>query len=167
MNNAVLDERMRMFRDHGMSRTIKYQHEVVGFNYRMTNLQAAIGLAQLERIGDILLNRRQYERGYREIMSDKNVVFQEDLLHRKRITWLVSLLLGRNVDRDKYIKNLNSNGVEVRTFFRTLSSMNIYKKYCHVEAPVAKGISRQGVNFPTYENLQSVEKINNILNSIL
>ena len=167
MNSALLDERMRIFRDHGMSRTIKYQHDVVGFNYRMTNLQAAIGLAQLERIGNILLNRRKYERGYREVMRDKNVVFQEDLLHRKRITWLVSILLDRNVDRDKYIKNLKSNGVDARPFFCALSSMNIYKKYCHVETPVTNDISRQGVNFPTYENLQSAEKIKNILNSIL
>ena len=100
-------------------------------------------------------------------MSDKNVVFQEDLLHRKRITWLVSILLDRNVDRDKYIKNLKSNGVDARPFFCALSSMNIYKKYCHVETPVTNDISRQGVNFPTYENLQSAEKIKNILNSIL
>jgi len=140
MNNALLDERMRIFRDHGMSRTIKYQHDVVGFNYRMTNLQAAIGLAQLERIGNILLNRRKYERGYREIMSDKNVVFQEDLLHRKRITWLVSILLDRNVDRDKYIKDLKSNGIDARPFFCALSSMNIYKKYCHVETPMIKPV---------------------------
>ena len=56
-NNSELNNKMRILRDHGMSATKRYWHDIVGYNYRMTNLQAAIGLAQLERIEDIHKNR--------------------------------------------------------------------------------------------------------------
>ena len=56
-NNPQLADRLKLLRDHGMSKDKKYWHEVVGFNYRMTNLQAAVGLAQLERINEFIDNK--------------------------------------------------------------------------------------------------------------
>ena len=67
-DNLELNEKMRILRDHGMSKKKKYWHDVIGFNYRMTNLQAAIGLAQLERIEDIHENRKKYENNYRNLL---------------------------------------------------------------------------------------------------
>ena len=53
-NDDKLKEQIKLFRDHGKSKNDPYWHDVVGYNYRMTNMQAAIGLAQMERVDEIL-----------------------------------------------------------------------------------------------------------------
>lgn len=166
-NSDDLDEKMRVRRDHGMSKTKRYWHDVIGYNYRLTNLQAAIGLAQLERIDDILDNRRVYENSYKNAFKNKSVSFQVDLPNRKRITWLVAVLLDKNRDElSGYIKRLKDAGLDVRPFFYPLSDMDIYKKYCFKSCPVAREISQKGLNFPTYESLKNVEEIEKIIREV-
>ena len=168
-NSSKLNDKLRLFRDHGMSKSRRYYHEVVGFNYRMTNLQAAIGLAQLERIDEIHTNRFSYEKLYRKIMSNSNLEFQQDLKNRKRIVWLVCILLIKNDngERDKLIASLKDNGIEARPFFYLLSDMDIYKKYSHTLNSSAKKISSCGINLPTYESLMSLDQIELIIKKII
>ena len=168
-NSSKLNDKLRLFRDHGMSKSRRYYHEVVGFNYRMTNLQAAIGLAQLERIDEIHTNRFSYEKLYRKIMSNSNLEFQQDLKNRKRVVWLVCLLLIKNDngERDKLITSLKDNGIEARPFFYLLSDMDIYKKYSHTLNSSAKKISSCGINLPTYESLMSLDQIELIIKKII
>jgi len=158
-----LDEKMRVLRDHGMSKTKRYWHDVIGYNYRMTNLQAAIGLAQLERIDEIHKNRKLYEKNYKEILDPKSFTFQQDIDNRTRITWLVSVLLDENINREEYIKKLKTKGIDGRPFFYPLSDMEIYKEYCKNETPVTHKLSKIGLNLPTYESLKSMGEIRNIL----
>ena len=165
-NNLILSNKMRILRDHGMSKEKRYWHEVVGYNYRITNLQAAIGVAQLERIENIHKNRREYELQYREMLSEKNFTFQNDLEGRQRITWLVSFLLDNNTNRDEYIDNLQLNGMDARPFFYPLSSMEIYKEYCSKSSPIANKIASSGLNLPTYESLKSIAEIGRIFSNI-
>lgn len=168
-NSTKLNDKLRLLRDHGMSKTKRYFHEVVGYNYRMTNLQAAIGLAQLERINEIHKNRFLYEKLYRRIMSDSNFEFQQDLENRKRITWLVCLLVvgNDNNERDLLIELLIDHGIEARPFFYLLSDMDIYKKYSRTVNSSAKKISSCGINLPAYENLKSLEQIEIIIKKIV
>jgi len=162
-NNAELDEKMRVLRDHGMSKTKRYWHDVVGYNYRMTNLQSAIGLAQLERIEEIHKNRKQYEDNYKEILNQNNFTFQQDIKNRRRITWLVSVLLDETIDREKYIQKLKEKGIDARPFFYPLSDMEIYKSYCKNETPITHRLSQVGLNLPTYESLKSMKEIKKVL----
>lgn len=162
-NNLELDEKMRVLRDHGMSKTKRYWHDVIGYNYRMTNLQAAIGLAQLERIGDIHTNRRKYENNYKSLLPKDKFTFQNDIENHRRITWLVSVLLDDEVNREEYIQNLKEKGIDARPFFYPLSDMDIYKDYCKSETPVTHKLSKIGLNLPTYESLKSMDEIRNIL----
>ncbi|MCG7489653.1 aminotransferase class I/II-fold pyridoxal phosphate-dependent enzyme [Vibrio sp. Of14-4] len=162
-NDVVLDQKMRVLRDHGMSKTKRYWHEVVGYNYRMTNLQAAIGLAQLERIDDIHNNRNLYEQAYRSVLDSKSFTFQNDINGRTKITWLVSVLLKDNISRNAFISILKDRGIDARPFFYPLSAMDIYKKYCKFETPVAHKISKIGLNLPTYESLKDVNEIRGIM----
>ncbi len=157
-NNQNLDEIMRVLRDHGMSKTKRYWHERVGFNYRLTNLQASIGLAQLERIDEIHKNRKAYENGYKDVLSS-DYFFQNDLEGRARITWLVSILIDKDHNRELLIKKFNKIGLDVRPFFYPLSKMDIYKKFLRATAPISEKISKQGLNLPTYESLQSIKYI--------
>lgn len=164
-NNKALDEKMRVLRDHGMSKSRRYWHDVVGYNYRLTNLQAAIGLAQLERIGEIHKNREFYEKTYRDVFLENDRVFMQrnDLPERKKITWLVSILLDESLDRDQYILALKGKGVDARPFFYPLSDMAIYKEFCAENSFNAKLLSRCGLNLPTYESLKSAEELKEIL----
>jgi perosamine synthetase len=165
-NNPLLNKKMRILRDHGMNREKKYWHDMVGFNYRITNLQAAIGVAQLERIEGIHKNRREYENCYRVLLSKKNFTFQDNLNNRHRITWLVSFLIDEDTNREEYIDNLKGKGIDARPFFYPLSDMEIYKEYCCGSTSVAKKIASLGLSLPTYESLKSVAEINRIFSNV-
>lgn len=165
-NDPDLNGKMRVLRDHGMSVNKRYWHDIVGYNYRMTNLQAAIGLAQLERIDSILESRRKYEESYKESLDAAGFTFQNDLRGRGRITWLVSTLLNVKTNRSKYLDKLRENGVDARPFFYPLSDMEIYKEYCSTDTKVAKQLSERGVSFPTYEALKSIDEIKSILSKV-
>lgn len=168
-DSEKLNSKMRILRDHGMSRERKYYHEVIGFNYRMTNMQAAIGTAQVERIDKILEWRTKLEEQYREIFDGiEGVILQNNNLPgRKKIAWLVSVLVNED-KRDIILAKLKENDVDVRAFFIPLSEMDIYRKYA-LNCRVSRKISRMGINLPTaYEvNGESIERIRNMICSVL
>lgn len=116
-NNKELNEKMRILRDHGMSKTRRYYHEVIGFNYRMTNLQAAIGVAQLEQIDEILSWREKLELSYREELGKipQIMLQRNDLNKRKKIAWLITVLVNET-KRDACIDVLKSEGIDARPF---------------------------------------------------
>jgi perosamine synthetase len=153
-----------------MSKDRKYYHEVIGFNYRMTNLQAAIGTAQVERIDEILAWRAGLENQYRQALSKiSGVTLQRnDLPERKKITWLISILINED-KRDKVMSVLKENDIDVRAFFIPLSKMEIYKKYARNDCVVSKKISKMGINLPTtYEIDDSkIDKIASLIMSSL
>lgn len=149
-NSAELDDKMRQLRDHGMSREKKYWHEEIGFNYRMTNLQAAIGCAQLEKIDDLIERKMEIEREYIKTMDDLHLFqWQKEFPDRKKVVWLVSCLSDR---KEEISEKLRSNNIDVRPFFYCLSEMPIYQQYAFSNTN-AKAISKLGMNLPTVENI--------------
>jgi perosamine synthetase len=153
-NSDELNDRMRVLRDHGMSKEKRYWHDHVGFNYRMTNLQAAIGCAQLERIESILETRSEIERNYVKILSHYDFAgWQHNIEGNRRVTWLVCVMLDGK-DRDTAIKTLRENGVDGRPFFYQLSEMPLYAKYAAHECPVSSRLSKSGLNLPTIDNIE-------------
>lgn len=149
-NSSELDDRMRQMRDHGMSREKKYWHEMVGFNYRMTNLQAAIGCAQLEKIDQLLLRNDNFEKSYKDALDELGLIqWQEDLPGRRKVVWLVACLSDH---KEAISKILRDNSIDVRPFFYCLSDMPIYSKY-KFSNKNAKHLSEKGINLPTVENV--------------
>ncbi len=166
-NSAKLNEKMEILRDHGMSKTKRYWHEQVGYNYRMTNLQAAIGLAQLERIDEILDWRFQLENNYREKLKDvTQIEFQATLPDRDKITWLVSILIHDH-KRDDVLESLNKMKIDARPFFYSLSQMDIFKKYTFSNE-TSLLISKSGINLPTNPSVSedTIQRIKQILSQI-
>ena len=165
-NDKALEEKMRLYRDHGMSKERKYYHEVVGYNYRMTNLQAAIGLAQLERIEEILEWRQQLEDCYYEQLQgiDGVTLQKKDLPNRKKIVWLVSILVDSE-KRENIVGELKDKGIDIRRFFMPLSEMKIYNKYVFSNN-VSRRISICGINLPTAYDV-SKQKIDLIVKEII
>lgn len=166
-NDEKLVSKMQILRDHGMSRTKKYWHDCIGFNYRMTNLQAAIGLAQLERIDIILKEKEEIENLYRSILSScTDIEFQKnDLNDRKKVTWMISVLY--NKDKERLMKLLENNRIETRPFFYPLSSMPIYEQYTFSNKN-SQSISKLGLNFPTNKavDVELLEKIKEHIQSV-
>lgn len=159
-DSEELDEKMRVLRDHGMSKTKRYWHEVVGYNFRMTNLQAAIGVAQLERIDTILENRKKYEQAYKNTLKEFNyITYQKsNLENREKITWLASILVDTPINRDALIVELKEIGIDARPFFYPLSVMEIYKDYLFSNKNSIE-LSKKGLNLPTYASLYKLDKI--------
>lgn len=149
-NNINIDSKLRQLRDHGMSKEKKYWHDMVGYNYRMTNIQAAIGCAQLERIDEILKIRESIEKKYKDIFVKYDYIKSQMVFkNNNKVSWLVSATLEqKNVD--DFIEHFKKNEIDVRSFFFPLSEMDIYKNYKFSDNYVSKKLSKIGVNFPTH-----------------
>lgn len=147
--SKTLNKRLRLLRDHGMDQAKKYWHRVIGYNYRMTNLAAAIGVGQLERIEGILEERKKIEETYQSYLSKiKHIEFQKKMLKREKITWLVSILI-KNGQRERYQARLRELGFDARHFFYPLSRMEIYKRYVF-SSRHSREIADEGLLLPTH-----------------
>jgi perosamine synthetase len=155
-DDEKLMERMRVLRDHGMSKTRRYWHDHVGFNFRLTNVQAAIGCAQLEKIRDIQKWRSELEKSYINVFKDYDIQFQVDIPGNERAHWLISAIMPSMSQRDSIIEHFRKHNIDFRPFFYPLSEMPIYKPYSF-QSINARGISQLGVSFPTVENMNMVE----------
>lgn len=147
-----LTTRMKKLRDHGMLRDGRlYYHDEIGFNYRMTNMQAAIGLAQLEKLDVIQLKRDQIQQAYADaLMEFKALIPQRNFENRKKVCWLVAYLIDNKInDVSSLISQLKEKGVDLRPFFFPLDKMEIYKKFAPAPCPNSEFISEHGFNFPT------------------
>ena len=168
-DDEELGRKLKVYRDHGMSKSRRYYHDVIGYNYRMTNLQAAIGTAQVEHIDDILEWRGHLEGLYEEKFKDdcRITMQRRDLPNRKKIAWLVSILVDENM-RDRVMEELKVNDIDARPFFVPLNQMDIYKSYAG-ECPVSEAISKTGINLPTTceRGKERVDKIYAVINSVL
>ncbi|XME04342.1 aminotransferase class I/II-fold pyridoxal phosphate-dependent enzyme [Lachnospiraceae bacterium C1.1] len=168
-NDKNVYEKMKILRDHGMSKSKRYYHEVVGFNYRMTNMQAAIGCAQLEQIESILDWRRKLEDKYFEKMGTIPLVKLQNrsIDKTKKIPWLISILVPEE-KRSFITEKLLYYGIETRDFFITLSDMKIYQKYKFSDTN-SKKLSRCGINLPTNNKVDDnvIELITKIIREVI
>lgn len=153
-SDPELNEKMRILRDHGMRPGKRYWHDHVGFNYRLTNLQAAIGCAQLERIEEIIASHQALEDRYREALTDLPVSWPADFEDSRRVIWLITVMME---NRDEAMEACKKVGVDVRPFFYPLSSMPIYEEYTFSNTN-AKWLAERGLNLPTVDtvDLESV-----------
>jgi perosamine synthetase len=148
-NSPDLAETIRQLRDHGASPGQSYWHERVGYNYRMTNLQAAVGLSQVWRIEQSLARNQALEKLYRKHLSGiPGVKFPPPLPGDcDPVVWLVCVQVPAEV-RTQLIKAAHTADVEIRPFFTSISAMPPYEKYAR-PCPNSAALSRTGVNLPT------------------
>lgn len=162
-NQLELDERMRVLRDHGMNKEKRYWHDEVGFNYRMTNLQAAIGCAQLEEIENIIQRNKDIESQYKTYLNELNLFdWQKESDNRKKVVWLVAALSNK---KEEISQALRSNNIDVRPFFYPLTEMPVFATYAHGSNPISKKLSELGLNLPTVENV-NFKKVYEVLKRI-
>jgi len=163
--DADLHRKMQQLRDHGMSLERKYWHDYPGFNYRLTNIQAAIGLAQMERISDFLDIRKRIAARYKESLeSIPGLQMQVVKPGYSAINWLFTLAVTSEFfcDRDALIDILKKQGVDSRPFFPALFHQPAYAQYkSKSEFPVALRMEREGISLPTsnYLSMADIDKV--------
>lgn len=163
-NDAQLADRIRVLRDHGMSPEKRYWHEFAGLNYRMTNIQAAIGVAQLELLDEFTSLRTHQELLYKDLLSGvEGIIFKKEVDGAKPVNWLMSLRLV-STDESKNIKTLHQwlreNNVDSRPFFFPLHEQPPY--FDNREALKSTNVlSQSGLSLPTFIGLkdEQIEQI--------
>ena len=116
-NDKTLNERARHFKGQGLAAHREYWHDVVGYNYRMTNIEAAIGLAQLERADEFIRLKRQLAARYASALDGLPVQLHAEAPDTVHSYWMVSILVERAEDRDALRAHLAADGVETRPLF--------------------------------------------------
>jgi len=167
-NNLELDEKMRILRDHGVSKTKKYDAQYAGFNYRITNIQAALGLAQMERIDEFIDKKRKNAKYYNKLLKDiKGIILPAEKEWAKNIFWMYSIVLTPEfpISRDELMEKLKENNIESRPFFPTLHNSQAFKEYSQNETfPIAEMLASSGINLPsspklTKEQIQRIVRV--------
>lgn len=167
--NEVGIEHIKFLVNQARDENKGYYHPEMGFNYRMTNVEAALGLAQLERLGEFLQKKRKFRQIYREILSDLSYIkFQKEYDKAKGSWWLTCIEIEKNIDVDGLIQKLKEKGIQTRRIFVPASEMSYLKGYSN-KCPNAYQIYEKGICLPssTLNSADTIKKVALILREIL
>jgi len=155
-NDDKIAEMARMLRDQAFEPK-RFIHRYVGFNYRMTNLQAAIGVAQMGIIDESVNTRRKNARFYNSLLKDvKGITLPPEASWAKNVYWMYTVLIedsfGRS--RDELMTYLKEKGIDTRSAFYPVHSQPVYaEQYKGEKYPVADDLGRKGINLPSGNTL--------------
>ena len=150
-NDEKLYDLLCHYKAQGVSKTREYWHDVLGYNYRMTNIQAAIGLAQLEKVEEKVAKKIQLGEWYQKYLADTPLVFHTPLPGVVHTYWMCSVLARTAEERIALRDYLKENGIETRPTFPTIHEMPMYD--LKAEFPIGKTLSQRGINLPSYPGL--------------
>jgi perosamine synthetase len=153
-DDPALAARCRLLRDHAMPPEQRYWHDEVGFNYRMTNLQAAVGVAQMARIEEIIARKRQIAHQYNRILAGiPGLALPVELPDYTNVYWMYSVLVDEQFPlmRDELMLALRERHIDSRPFFHPLDTLPPYRQ--GPPRPVALRLSREGINLPSAPSL--------------
>lgn len=157
-DDPALAERARVLRDHAMDPHRRYWHEEIGFNYRITNMQAALGVAQLERLDELLERKRAIAAAYSAGLEDvPGVSVQEEASWASSSWWMTTLRIdgSRGVDRDELAARLRADGVDTRPAFVPLHLLPHLRQPGPL--PVAEAVGSEGLSLPSSASLSGSE----------
>jgi perosamine synthetase len=149
--DEALAARLRLLRGQGQDPERRYWFPVIGYNYRLTNLAAAIGVAQMERIDWHVDRRREVASWYRERLNGSNVVeFSPAADWAEPAYWMSCVLLeeGGEAARNRVMAELAARGIDTRPFFYPLHTLPPYAAD-EGEYPVATSLAARGINLPS------------------
>ena len=166
--NFKLYERMKLLRDQGMSLERRYYFPAIGFNFRITNLQAAILTGQLERKTEMMAARFKVVETYTEVLRNSaSVEFQRVAPNTVASPWLFSIRLkSPKLSISELSDKLSSVGIETRPLFIPIHLMPPYKEYANDTFPVAESLNSTGISLPT-SSTYNVTTIREIAHEVL
>lgn len=149
--DQAIYEKMKHLKNQGVSATKQYWHDVIAFNYRMTNMQAAIGLAQIERAAQFISRKKEIAELYKKHLVDAPVIVHPEQPETIHSYWMTSILVEKANEREllrDFLKNLK---IETRPLFYPVHTMPMYIKGEHF--PIAEGLGSRGINLPSWPGL--------------
>jgi len=169
-NRADLSEKIRLLRNHGMSPEHRYWHLELGYNYRMTNLQAALGVAQLEKVQTLLAKRRRLFEIYNgKLGSIPGVTLPPSAPWADSVCWLYTILIDKTVfgmSRDALMESLREENIETRPMFIPLHLQPLYRDGSSSRSfPNAEMLAHRGLSLPSSANLRvaDVERVAEVI----
>lgn len=155
-NDATLHDRSVRFKGQGLAKYRTYWHDIVGYNYRMTNICAAIGLAQMERADEILKRKtalaQEYQRLLKDLPVEVHTSTKPDVIHSY---WMNSVLVPDG-QRDAAMQGMLEDGVETRPVFYPVHTMPMYSARYESHS-AAETIARRGINLPSWPDMSAAE----------
>ena len=155
-NSPEIDQKVRLLKGQGQDPTHRYWFLTTGYNYRLTNIAAAIGLAQLENIEAHLDDRRRVAREYERCLQSVSELIQLPITRQGyvNVKWLFTVVLDPEVSikRDELIDALAQHGIETRPVFYPMHHMPPYLD-ASLKMPIAERLSYNGISLPTHGDL--------------
>jgi len=173
-NNSQLADKCRYYKNlcFPLNGSRNFIHEDIGYNYRMSNIAAAIGLAQLEKLDENVELRRNNNKLYQEFLKDiPGITFQPEKEWAKNVYWMNAIIINKDefgIDRNSLMQKLNKFGIQTRYFFVGMNRQPSLKKYgCNHDGkfPISDWLSDNGLYLPSTSNLGQ-RKIKYICDSI-
>ena len=177
-NNEAFANKMRLLRNHAFDLP-RFVHNEVGFNYRLTNLQAAIGVAQTENAKKLVEARRNVGLRYDRLLKNiSGLILPKEKEYAKNIYWMYGVVLGDGIrlSKEEIMGRLKEKGVDTRSFFIPMHRQPAYinktvsnSPDCSGNFPVADKISERGFYLPSSSNLSdgNAIKVARVLGEIL
>tara|TARA_B110000858_G_C17782497_1_gene465506 strand:+ start:219 stop:1325 length:1107 start_codon:yes stop_codon:yes gene_type:complete len=131
-----------------------YNHEIVGYNYRMTNICAAIGFSQLKKVNFFISRKKKINDLYQKFLSSDHITFQQTLTSCKSTFWLVNILFkdsSMKLKVERYLKNKN---IETRPIFKPMNQLKMFK-LSDKKFKNSISISSRGISLPSYPDLKT------------
>lgn len=163
-NNKTLIDRVNLYKGQGLARFREYWHEVIGFNYRMTNISAAIGLAQLERADELIQKKIELAKWYTELLEGLPLTLQLPVGNVVHSYWMYTILTSDPNTRNKLRTHLSENGIETRPIFHPVHTMPMYSDSFQ-QLKIAEDLGWRGINLPSYPDLtrENIEEITSVI----
>jgi perosamine synthetase len=156
-NDKTLIERARHLKGQGLAAHREYWHDVVGYNYRMTNIEAAIGLAQLERANEFIAKKQQLARNYTTALRNTPVEPHRQTPDTTHSYWMYSILVESADQREPLRKHLAAAGIETRPLFYPAHTMPMYAQN-YRKHRVAEDLAWRGINLPSWPGLTEADQ---------
>ena len=153
-NKKNIYTKAKLLRDHGMSQKKRYYHKFLGFNYRMTSMQAAIGLAQLKKLNKILDKKKKKKNYYLSFLKAKNYEIFPKVENPSAVEWFVTITFIKKNLRNKFISYMLKNKIECRPMVFPVSfAEHFKKKYNKNKFTNSYKVSLNSVHLPSSINL--------------
>lgn len=131
----------------------EFAHDEVGYNYRLPNINAALGCAQMESLPRLLESKRDIANAYAEFFSDSNLKFVKEPIHASSNYWLNALVLEDKQSRDNFLKGLNEAGVMSRPVWRLMNELPMFSDCQSTGLINSKWLEERVVNIPSSARL--------------
>jgi aminotransferase in exopolysaccharide biosynthesis len=127
----------------------EFNHDCVGYNYRLPNINAAVGCAQMEDFYHVLENKRQTAQMYRDFFKNLDVIFVSEPENAKSNYWLNAIVLKDRQKRDQFLEFSNQNGVQVRPVWTLMNHLPMYRNCQTTVIDNAQWFENHVVNIPS------------------